>query len=69
MVAESVMLVEREELSISDYYPTHLYLQKWAYEAGSAYIGDQLGRLDRAAQAESRLKDVGPQDVGYEAKL
>src|SRR5450759_3770284 len=36
MVAESIMLIEREELADPDYYPTHPGLQKWAYEAGSA---------------------------------
>jgi hypothetical protein len=38
MVAESIMLIEREELAGPDYYTTHLGLQKWAHEAGSAYI-------------------------------
>ena len=41
MVAESVMLIEREEVAGSDYYQTDPDLQKWAHEAGSAYIGDQ----------------------------
>ena len=47
MVAESVVLIEREELAGPDYYPTHPDLQKWAHEAGSAYIGDQKVRVQR----------------------
>jgi transposase-like protein len=39
------MLIEREELAGPDCYPTHPGLQKWAHEAGSAYIGDQKVRV------------------------
>lgn len=41
MVAESVMLIEREELAGPDYHPTDPTLHKWAHEAGSIYLGDQ----------------------------
>ena len=47
MVAESIMLIEREELAGPDYYPTHPDLQKWSHEAGSAYIGDQKVKVKR----------------------
>jgi len=47
MVAESIMSIEREELAGPDYYPTHPGLQKWAREAGSAYIGDQKVKVTR----------------------
>lgn len=40
-VAESIMLMEREELAGPDYFPTDPDLQKWAHEDGSIYIGDQ----------------------------
>jgi len=53
MVAESIMLIEREELAGPDYYPTDPGLQKWAHEAGSAYIGDQKVKVTRP-----RLRDV-----------
>jgi len=53
MVAESIMLIEREELAGPDYYPTHPDLQKWAHEEGSAYIGDQKVKVTRP-----RLRDV-----------
>ena len=53
MVAESILLIEREELAGPDYYPTHPGLQKWAHEAGSAYIGDQKVQVTRP-----RLRDV-----------
>ena len=55
MVAESIMLIEREELADPDYYPTHPGLQKWAHEAGSGYIGDQKVTVTRP-----RLRDVEP---------
>lgn len=35
MVAESVMLIEREEMAGPDYYPTDPAFKKWAHEAGS----------------------------------
>ena len=38
MVAESILLIEREDLAGPDYYPTHPGLQKLAHEAGSAYM-------------------------------
>ena len=53
LVAESIMLIEREELAGPDYYPTHPALQKWAHEAGSVYIGDQKVKVKRP-----RLRDV-----------
>ncbi len=53
MVAESVMLIEREELAGPDYHPTDAGLQKWAHEAGSIYLGDQKITVMRP-----RLRDV-----------
>lgn len=53
LVAESIMLIEREELAGPDYYPTHPALQKWAHEAGSVFIGDQKVKVKRP-----RLRDV-----------
>ena len=47
MVAESIMLIEREELAGPDYYPTNPDLQKWAHEDGSIYIGDQKLKAKR----------------------
>ena len=58
MVAESIMLIEREELAGPDYYPTHPGLQKWAHEAGSAYIGDQKVKVTRP-----RLRDMEQGEV------
>ncbi len=53
MVAESIMLIEREELAGPDYYPTNPDLQKWAHEAGSIYIADQKIKVKHP-----RLRDV-----------
>jgi len=41
MVAESVMLIEREEVTGPDDYPMDPALKKWAHEQGSIYLGDQ----------------------------
>ena len=47
MVAESVMLIEREEVAGPDYYPTDPAFQKWAHEEGSLYLGDQKIKVRR----------------------
>lgn len=47
MVAESVMLIEREEVAGPDYYPTDPAFKKWAHEAGSLYLGDQKVKVTR----------------------
>lgn len=41
MMAESFMLMDREEQSGPDYAPTDPSVQKWASQGGSVYIGDQ----------------------------
>jgi putative transposase len=53
LVAESIMLIEREELAGPDYHPTDRALQKWAHEKGSIYLGDQKVKVTRP-----RLRDV-----------
>ena len=47
MVAESVMLIEREEIAGPDYYPSDPTLQKWAHEEGSMFMGDQKVKVKR----------------------
>jgi transposase-like protein len=47
MVAESVMLMEREEVAGPDYYPTDPAFKKWAHEEGSLYLGDQKVKVTR----------------------
>ncbi|MEK7350871.1 MAG: IS256 family transposase [Nitrospirota bacterium] len=47
MVAESVMLMEREEVAGPDYYPTDPAFKKWAHEKGSLYLGDQKVKVTR----------------------
>lgn len=70
MVAESVMLMEREEVAGPDYYPTDPALQKWAHEQGSIYLGDQkvpvtrprLRHVDQGEvtlQSYARLRSAG----------
>lgn len=64
LVAESVMLIEREEVAGPDYYPTDPNLQKWAHEAGSICIGDQKvrvthPRLRHVVRGEVPMKSYG----------
>ena len=70
MVAESVMLMEREEVAGPDYYPTDPAFKKWAHEAGSIYLGDQkvpvtrprLRHIDQGEvtlQSYARLRSPG----------
>ena len=47
MGAESVMLIEREEVAGPDYYPTDPAFKKWAHEEGSLYLGDQKVKVTR----------------------
>lgn len=58
MVAESVMLMEREEVAGPDYYPTNPVFQKWAHEQGSIYLGDQKVPVTRP-----RLRHVDQGEV------
>lgn len=40
MMAETLMLIEREQIAGSDYHPER-GLQKWGFQNGSIYLGDQ----------------------------
>jgi len=52
MFAEAIMEMDREERSGADYHPIDPNLQKWAFQTGSVYIGDQKIRV-----AHPRLRD------------
>ena len=60
MMAETIMYIEREEISGPDYQPFSPDMQKWASQAGSVYIGDQKIRVEhpriRGLQGEIGLK-------------
>jgi transposase-like protein len=61
-LAESIMLIEREELAGPDYHPTNPNLQKWAHEDGSIFIGDQKIKVSRP-----RLRDVENGEVDLQS--
>jgi len=44
MMAETIMYIDREEVSGPDYHPKDSEIQKWASQQGSIYIGDQKFR-------------------------
>ena len=60
MLAETIMYVEREEISGPEYYPHLPGVKKWASQKGSIYLGDQKVRVDRprlrGPQGEMDLK-------------
>mgnify|MGYP001578293870 CR=1 FL=1 len=41
ILAETLMVMDREEMSGVDYQPNDQELQKWGFQRGSVYIGDQ----------------------------
>jgi transposase-like protein len=45
MFAEAVMLIDREEVTGPEYFPTNPDMAKWASQAGSIYLGDQKVRV------------------------
>ena len=62
MLAESIMLIEREELTGPDYYPNDPNLQKWAHEASSVYLADQKIKVNKP-----RLRDRQKGEVTLES--
>lgn len=52
-MVEAVMLMEREEMTGRDYFPTDPDLKKWASQRGSVYLGDQKIRV-----FHPRVRDV-----------
>lgn len=60
LVAESVMLIEREEIIGPDYYPTDHAFQKWAHEEGSIFIGDQKVKVTRPRLRHVEQEEVDP---------
>jgi transposase-like protein len=59
MMAETLMLIEREQIAGSDYRPSREGLQKWGFQEGSIYLGDQKVKVAhprlRAYDAEMAL--------------
>jgi len=41
ILAETLMVMDREEISGEDYHPKNQELQKWGFQGGSVYIGNQ----------------------------
>ena len=41
MMAETLMQIEREQIAGLDYRPAREGLQKWGFQNGSIYLGDQ----------------------------
>jgi transposase-like protein len=58
MMAESFLLMDREEQSGPDYAPTDPSLQKWASQGGSVYIGDQKVKLQ-----VPRMRNIAGREV------
>lgn len=57
-VAESIMLIEREEIAGPDYHPSDPMIQKWAHEKGSVYIADQKVKVTRPRARHMELGEI-----------
>lgn len=57
MLAETLMLIEREQIAGADYHPEREGLQKWGFQNGSIYLGDQ------------KVKVVHPRLRAYDSEL
>jgi len=53
MFAETIMLMDREEMTGPEYAPIDPSLKKWASQRGSVYLGDQKVRV-----FHPRVRDV-----------
>jgi transposase-like protein len=58
MMAESFLLMDREEQSGPEYAPTNPSLQKWASQGGSVYIGDQKVKVQVPRMRDIALGEV-----------
>ena len=74
MMAETIMYIEREEISGPDYHPFSSEIKKWASQGGSVYIGDQkiqveyprLRGLGGEIELKSYQKMKGPESFSEE---
>ena len=41
-MAQPIMDMEPEELSVPEYFPRQRGVYRWAYQPGSVYLGDQV---------------------------
>jgi len=65
-VAQSILLMQREELSGPDYAPIDSALQKWASQGGSIFLGDQKIKLQ---VPRLRHKELGEVSLGAYEKM
>jgi len=53
ILAETLMVMERENISGGDYHPKDRELQKWGFQGGSVYIGNQKIKVDHPRLREN----------------
>ena len=53
MFGEAIMLIDREEVTGPEYFPTDPDMAKWASQPGSIYVGDQKVRV-----SHPRVRDI-----------
>jgi transposase-like protein len=46
MLVETIMVMERENISGSDYYPSHQEIRKWGFQGGSVFVGKQKVKVN-----------------------
>ena len=69
MMAETIMYIEREEISGPEYHPMSSEIKKWASQGGSIYLGDQKisvehprlrgKKREMAIESYQKLKEPG----------
>lgn len=64
MMAESFMLMDREEQAGPDYAPSDPSLQKWASQGGSVYIGEQKTKVQ-----VPRMRNIATGEVPLQTYL
>jgi transposase-like protein len=75
MMAETIMYIEREEISGPDYRPFSAEIRKWASQGGSVYVGDQKIKVAhprlRGLQGEIALRsyDKLKESTGFSEEL
>ena len=60
MLVESILQIEREELTGSDHRPKALGLYKWGYQQGSVFIGDQKQKLRKPRAINNGVEVFSP---------
>lgn len=60
MLVESILRIEREEITGSDHYPNEAGFYKWGHQGGSVFIGDQKQKISKPRMVRNGSEFVSP---------